>query len=218
MGKDIQTFWALKLQAVRKELEANNFEVFVTETAAEARTLVMETIIPATGAKSIAWGGSMTIQEVGLYEPLKDERFGFEVYDTFDRSKPREEALELRRRALLSDLFVTGTNAVTEEGVLVNLDMVGNRTGAITFGPRTVLIVAGRNKIVADRADAINRIRNYAAPVNATRLGMDTPCTKTSFCEDCSSALRICNSWTITEKSFPRGRIKVVLVNQPLGI
>ncbi len=212
------TFWGLKLETVKKELETNRFEAFVAETEEDARSLVLESIIPALNAGSVAWGGSTTVREVGLYEPLKEERFGLQVNDTYDRSIPREELAERRRRALLADLFITGTNAVTETGVLVNLDMIGNRVAAITFGPRWVIILVGRNKIVPDVDEAMERVRNYAAPANAMKLGMDTPCVKTAVCSDCDSPARICNSWTITEKSFPAGRIKVVLINRDLGL
>ena len=127
--------------------------------------------------------------------------------------------IERRRRALLVDLFLTGTNAVTEQGVLVNLDMVGNRVAPMIFGPRTVVLVIGRNKIVRDLDEAMTRIKDRAAPLNAIRhTALKTPCMKTSFCIDCSSPDRICNAWTIIEKSFPRSRIKVILVNEDLGL
>ncbi|HIJ68795.1 MAG TPA: lactate utilization protein, partial [Deltaproteobacteria bacterium] len=129
-----------------------------------------------------------------------------------------EEMLERRRRSLLVDLFITGTNAVTETGKLVNLDMLGNRVAGITFGPRNVIILAGRNKVVPDIEDAMMRVKNYAAPANAMRLDKKTPCVKTSICEECRSLDRICNTWTITEKSFPKGRIKIVLINEDLGL
>ncbi|MBC8417749.1 MAG: lactate utilization protein, partial [Desulfobacterales bacterium] len=125
---------------------------------------------------------------------------------------------ELRRQALLVDLFITGTNAVTESGQLVNLDMIGNRIGGITFGPKSVVIMAGRNKVVPDLEEAMARIKEYVAPINAARLGMKTPCAKTSYCEECKSPQRICNTWTITEKSFPKGRVKIVLINEDLGL
>jgi hypothetical protein len=125
--------------------------------------------------------------------------------------------LERRRQSLLVDLFITSSNAVTESGQLVNLDMYGNRIGGITFGPKHVIILVGRNKIVGDLKDAIYRVKNYAAPVNAMRLDKKTPCVKTSYCEECKSPDRICNTWTITEKSFPKGRVRVVLINQDLG-
>jgi len=116
------------------------------------------------------------------------------------------------------DLFITGTNAVTRSGELVNLDMIGNRVSGITFGPRNVVVMVGRNKVVEDLEAAIERIKDYAAPVNAMRLNKKTPCAKTGVCEECKSPERICNSWTITQKSFPKGRIKVVLINENLGL
>jgi hypothetical protein len=130
---------------------------------------------------------------------------------------PPDEMIELRRKSLLVDLFITGTNALTETGKLVNLDMIGNRVAAIAFGPKSVVILAGRNKIVPDIEEATFRVKNYAAPVNAMRLDKKTPCAETSFCHDCKSPDRICNSWTIVEKSFPKGRIKVILINEDLG-
>ena len=95
--------------------------------------------------------------------------------------------------------------------------MYGNRIAAITFGPRFVVILAGRNKIVCDLEEAMTRIKNYAAPVNAMRLDKKTPCVKTSYCEECQSPDRICNTWSITEKSFPKGRVKIILINEVLG-
>ncbi len=140
-----------------------------------------------------------------------------DVLDTYDRNMSPEDALERRRQALLTDLFFTGTNAVTETGILVNLDMIGNRIGGLTFGPRHVVVLVGRNKIVPDLEDAMLRIKNYVAPVNAMRLEKKTPCSITGICEECTAPERICNTWTITEKSFPKGRIKVVLINEELG-
>lgn len=217
MSDAIEKFWWMRMSDLKTALEANNFEAFLVNNAEEAKKLVMEEIVPATGAKSISWGGSMTFIDTGLYDALK-YCAGMEVIDTFDKSVPQEEFLERRRRALLTDLFFTGTNAVTETGQLVNLDMIGNRVGAITFGPKHVVIVVGRNKIVTDLEEAMIRIKDYASPANAIRLGMKTPCAKTSFCEECKSASRICNTWTITEKSFPKGRIKVVIINEDMGL
>lgn len=201
---------------VKKALEANNFEAFVAETAPKARQIVEEGILPKIKAKSVSWGGSMTFMATGLYDAMRKDR-KLKVLDVFDKNKPREEVAEMRRRALLVDLFITGTNAVTETGKLVNLDMYGNRVGAITFGPKHVVILVGRNKIVPDVDEAMWRIKDYAAPVNAMRLDKKTPCVKTSCCEDCRSPDRICNTWTITEKSYPKKRIKVVLINRDLG-
>jgi len=217
MSNAIEEYWWTRISDLKVALEANNFEVFLADNAAEAKKLVLEEIIPAMGARSISWGGSMTFVDTGLYDALKNSD-AVEVLDTSDRSIPPEEFLERRRKALLTDLFFTGTNAVTEGGQLVNLDMTGNRVAALAFGPRDVVIVVGRNKIVSDLDEAMYRIKNYAAPANAIRLGMKTPCTKTSYCEECKSATRICNTWTITEKSFPKGRIKIVIINEDMGL
>jgi len=217
MDKPIEHYWQTRLKVVKEALEANHFEVFLADDVGQAKRIVREQILPTTGAKSVSWGGSMTFLATGLYEEIK-KMPGLEILDTFDRSKPPEENMDLRRRSLLVDLFITGTNAVTEGGMLVNLDMIGNRACSINYGPKHVVILVGRNKIVSELDDAMYRIKNYAAPLNAMRLEKKTPCVKTSYCEDCKSPDRICNVWTITEKSFPKGRIRVVLINQDLGL
>ena len=216
MKKPIENYWNLRLNALKGKLEANNFEVFAADNAAAAKNLVLDRILPATAAKTVSWGGSLTFTASGLYEAIRD-RDDLEVLDTFDKKLDDTEKLEVRRRSLLVDLFFTGTNAVTETGKLVNLDMIGNRVAAMTFGPKNVVIMAGRNKIVADIEQAMFRIKDYAAPVNTMRLDKETPCKKTSFCQDCNSPERICNTWTITEKSFPKGRVKIVLINEDMG-
>ena len=217
MDKSVENYWQKRLSDVKKALEDNNFEVFVADNAADASKIVQEEILPKTGAKTVSWGGSMTFIATGLYNSIKDNP-NMEILDTFNKSLSGEEKIELRRRSLLVDLFITGTNAITEMGQLVNLDMIGNRIGGITFGPKHVVILVGRNKIVSDLEDAMYRIMNYVAPANAMRLDMKTPCVKTSRCEECKSPDRICNTWTITEKSFPKGRVKVVLINEDLGL
>ena len=217
MDSPIDKYWQIRLTDVKEMLESNNFEVYLTENAAAAKKLVLEEIIPKTGAKSISWGGSLTFNATGLYDALKKMK-GMKSLDAYDKTITREEALERRRQSLLVDLFITGTNAVTETGMLVNLDMIGNRVAALTFGPKSVIVLAGRNKIVPDLEEAMMRVKNFAAPANVMRLGMKTPCAKTSYCEECKSKDRICNSWAITEKSFPKGRIKIVLINEDLGL
>ncbi|HPQ44599.1 MAG TPA: lactate utilization protein [Syntrophales bacterium] len=217
MSNVIDKYWWTRMSDLKAALEENNFEVFLANNAGEAKKVVMEEIVPSTGAHSISWGGSMTFIDTGLYDALKNCE-DIEIIDTSDRSIPPEEFLDRRRKALLTDLFFTGTNAITESGQLVNLDMMGNRVGAIAFGPKEVVILVGRNKIVSDLNEAMFRIKNYAAPANAIRLGMKTPCATTSFCEECKSTARICNTWTITEKSHPKGRIKIVLINEDMGL
>ena len=216
MEKPIENYWKGRLVGVKDALERNNFEAFLADNAAKAKEIVQKEILVKTGAKSVSWGGSLTFISTGLYDAMKNHP-DLEVLDVFDKGLSDEEKVELRRRALLVDLFITGTNAVTETGKLVNLDMYGNRIAAITFGPKYVVILVGRNKIVPDVEEAMFRIKNYAAPINAMRLDKKTPCVKTSYCEDCRSSDRICNTWTITEKSFPKGRIKVILINEDMG-
>jgi len=216
MDKPIENYWKIRLEDLKKSLEENNFEVFLANNSSEAKEIVLKEILPKTVAKTISWGGSLTFTETGLYDDIKNNP-DLEVLDVYDKNLSDEEKNKLRRRALLVDLFISGTNAVTETGCLVNLDMYGNRIAGITFGPKHVVIFVGRNKIVPDLEDAMFRIKNYAAPVNSMRLDKKTPCARTSYCEDCKSPDRICNVWTITEKSFPKGRIKVVLINEDLG-
>ena len=216
MEKPIQNFWSIRLDSLKDTLEANNFEVHIAENAEAARKKVLE-IIPGIEAKSMSWGGSMTFIQTGLYDELKNYP-GVEILDTFQKGLAPEDMRELRRRSLLVDLFVTGTNAITETGKLVNLDMTGNRVAGITFGPRNVIILVGRNKVVPDLEDAMLRVKNFSSPANAMRLDKKTPCVKTSVCEECRSLDRICNTWTITEKSFPKGRIKIVLINEDMGL
>lgn len=217
MEKPILNYWQLRFENLKEALVSNNFEVFIADNAREAGRLVRDKILPKLAPKTISWGGSMTFVATDLYDMLKAYP-NAEILDTFDKSLSPEESLERRRESLLVDLFITGTNAVTRSGELVNLDMIGNRVSGITFGPRNVVVMVGRNKVVEDLEAAIERIKDYAAPVNAMRLNKKTPCAKTGVCEECKSSERICNSWTITQKSFPKGRIKVVLINENLGL
>ena len=217
MDQPIDMYWKIKLKDTKEQLETNNFDVSIADSMSHAKTLVLEEIIPQLKPQSISWGGSMTFVATGLYKTLKDNK-EMEVVDAIDLSLSKSELMERKRASLLVDLFITGTNAITEDGQLVNLDMIGNRVGAITFGPKHVIILVGRNKIVPEIEDAMARVKDLAAPANAMRLDKKTPCAKTAYCHECSSPDRICNTWTITEKSFPKHRVKIVLINDDLGL
>ena len=217
MENPIDHFWKLKLENVKEALESNNFKVFIADNSSEVTPLVKDNILSSNDIKSMSWGGSMTFVKSGLYEDLKSRK-NFNILDTYDKSLSNDEKTEMRRQALLTDLFITGTNAVTEDGFLVNLDMIGNRIGALTFGPKNVLVLVGRNKVVVDVESAVSRIKEYVAPANAIRLDMKTPCVQTGECADCKSDARICNTWTITEKSFPKKRVKIILINEDMGL
>ena len=157
-------------------------------------------------------------EATGILDFLRDDP-RFELLDGFDPAMPRPERIEIRRRGLLADLFITGVNAVTEQGTLHWLDKVGNRIAPVAFGPRKVVIVAGRNKIVADRAQAEDRIRTIAAPQNVARHpGFRTPCARTGVCSDCNSPDRVCNTRMEMLRCWPAGRVLVVLIDQELGL
>ena len=217
MEKPTQKFWELRLQDCKDALEKNNFEAFIAQTPAEAGQIVINQILPEIDVKRVSYGDSLTLFDSGVLEYFK-KNSKITLIDTFDKKASRQEIIERRRNALLTDLFFSGTNAVVEFGALVNLDMTGNRVGGMVFGPKWVVIMVGRNKIVSDLEQAMHRIKNLAAPANAIRHQQKTPCVKTSYCMDCNSPARICNIWAIHEKSYPKGIIKVILINRDLGL
>ena len=218
MDEFAASFWTKRLEKCADALSANNFSVHIADRLSQAKDIFTQQIFKDINVDSASWGDSMSLKDSGILEFLKSAP-GIDFIDTFEPGITRDQSMERRRRALLVDLFLTGSNAVTEDGCLVNLDMVGNRVGGLTFGPHHVVLVVGRNKIVEDVEAGMERIRRLAAPMNAIRhVGWKTPCVKTSFCMDCKSPQRICNTWTITQKSYPKGRIRVILVNEDLGL
>ena len=196
----------------------------------EALSAVLE-MIPE-GAKVVR-GDSMSVDQVGVIEELT-KRNKNTIVDPFARDTEGhplqnwEERTRMFREAFTSQIFITGTNAVTLDGKLVSVDGLGNRVAATIYGPEKVILVAGVNKIVKDVHEALERIRNFAAPVNAKRHYLkhhrpefgDLPCVRTGKCADCNHEWRICNNTVIIEGSWARakGRINVVLVGEVLGI
>lgn len=217
MKNPLQNYWQLRLEELQETLTGNNFQAFVVSDKEEAEKLIIEKLLAESRVESVAHGGSMTLLATKVLNRI-EEIEGVQLIRLNEPNISNEEKAERRRQGLLVDLYLSGTNAVTENGQLVNLDMIGNRVGAITFGPKKVIILVGRNKIVPDLESAMYRIKDYAAPTNTMRLDMKTPCVKTSTCDDCKSPQRICNYWTITEKSFPKERIAVILINEDLGL
>jgi L-lactate utilization protein LutB len=202
-----------------KNLQSRNFEAYYCGTGEEAAEKALS-LIPEKS--SVAWGGSVTIYETGLVERLyKTDRV---ILDR-DKAKTSEERNDLMRRALLCDTYITSANAISEDGVLVHIDGVGNRVAAIAFGPKSVIIIIGMNKVCKTPADARSRVRNYAAPVNAMRVAQKpllqmpdkTPCTSAGICGDCKSNGCICSYIVETRMCKPPGRIKVILVGESLG-
>lgn len=200
-------------------LRHNHFETFQAANTEEARELFFREILPGLPQlESVSWGDSETMKATGILDELKKNP-ELSIIHSFGEGMSRKQKIYWRRQALLADLFLTGSNALTQKGQLVNLDMIGNRVGGITFGPKNVVLFIGVNKITEDLEGAMHRIRTIAAPRNAMRHeGLRTPCHKTGVCVDCNSPERICNIWTITEKSYPAGRIRIVLIDEELGL
>ena len=206
------------IESTLQALQKNKFHAYSAESPQEANRIFFEKILPTLQVRTYSWGDSMTMRATGVLEDLEKNPDRIPI-TTFDPSYSQTQKTYWRKQALLADLFLTGSNALTQKGQLVNLDMIGNRIGGINFGPENVVIFAGINKIVPDIEAAIHRIRTIAAPKNAARhSGFHTPCIKTGACMDCQSSDRICNSWLITEKSYPKGRISVILIKQELGL
>ena len=198
----------------RKNLLRRGFEVRIAATTEEARQILREEI-RAAAPETICFGDSMTMKATGIVDDLHRDGH-YRLFDGFDPAMPRPQKLEIRRQGLLADLFITGINAVTEDGALLWLDMIGNRIAPIAFGPRKVLLVVGRNKITPTREAAEERIRTIAAPQNIARHpGFRTPCAVTGVCADCYSEDRICNTHLRMERCFPRKRITV---DEDLGL
>ncbi|HCL80034.1 MAG TPA: lactate utilization protein C [Synergistaceae bacterium] len=193
-------------------LKRNRFEAEYCATKEEAAKKLLS-LIPE-GA-SVGFGGSWTVKALGVSETLA--KGGHALYDHGVPGLTNEEKLDLRRKQLTCDVFLSGTNAVTLDGELVNVDGSGNRVAAMIFGPKRVVVVAGANKIVRDLAEAFDRIETKAAPLNNKRLGLKNPCTETGTCMDCQSATRICNVTTIIEKKPGGADFHVLVVGEELG-
>ncbi|MBW1712386.1 MAG: lactate utilization protein [Deltaproteobacteria bacterium] len=196
-----------------EQLVKRRHEASYAPTAAQAQEEVLA-MIPK-GA-SVFRCGTMTLTHMGFWEAVAGLE-GVTLIDPYVPGLSPEEGLALRVKGLSADIMVASSNAVTLDGRLVNLDGMGNRVAAMNFGPKKVILVVGLNKVVADLEAALSRIKNYAAPVNAIRLNLATPCAETGLCTDCRSPGRICNMWSIIEGHMIKDRIHVKLVGQDLG-
>ncbi|RJP64114.1 MAG: lactate utilization protein [Candidatus Abyssobacteria bacterium SURF_17] len=201
-----------EIQKTIEALQANNIECVFVQNKQEALKKALE-MIPV-GA-TVGLGGSVTVEQIGLLAELRSGKYT--VYDQYESGIDMEENMRRRRAGLTAHYFVTGTNAVTMDGQLVNVDGLGNRVAAQAFGPEKVILVAGKNKIVKDVHEAFDRLEKIAAPINAKRVNAATPCADTGVCIDCDSPARICNIYTIIRRMMIPGRITVILVNDSLG-
>ncbi|MBR2081260.1 MAG: lactate utilization protein [Oscillospiraceae bacterium] len=193
-------------------LRRRRFGAQFCATAQEAKEAVLA-LIPE-GA-SVGWGGSETVNALGVKQTLREK--GQPLFDR-DSAPTREAQVEAMYASQLADVFLMSSNAITEDGCLVNVDGLGNRVSALIFGPKKVIVVAGMNKVTADLESAISRVRHYAAPMNAQRFPGESPCRRTGRCADCVSPDCICTNLVVTRLSRVEERIHVILVGEDLGM
>jgi len=197
-----------KLLLAKNSLKANGFNVEIFNSAEEAKKALLKEI---DINESVAFGGSITLDGLGLYEELKSR--GNEVYWHW---KVEDKASE-RMKAATTDVYLTSTNALTLDGKLVNIDGAGNRVASMIFGHKRVYVLVGKNKICKDYEEAIKRIKNVAAPKNAKRLNTNTPCRFTGSCNDCNSPDRICNVEVILHKNPTGSNVNIFIIDEELG-
>ena len=208
MNENITKRNELLAQKVMKDLESRNMTGYYAADKKEALEKALG-LIPE--GSTVTMGGGMSVHEIGLVKALKEGNYNF-----IDRDEMKD-----KRAAMLAaydaDFFLMSANAMTEDGILVNIDGNANRVSALAQGPRKVIVIAGMNKVCDDVDGAMKRARNVAAPINAQRFGLDTPCAKTGSCMNCKSPDTICCQFLITRYSKHPGRIHVILVNDNLG-
>lgn len=205
----------LNEQRILRAIDAlgkNNMNGYLVKDKNELIEKIEE--IVSEGSK-VACGGSMTLFEIGLIDYFRSGRYEF--LDRYKEGLSAEEVVDIYKGAFTSDAYFTSTNAVTLDGELYNVDGNGNRVAAMLYGPEKVIVICGANKIVEDLDEAINRVRQIAAPANAKRLNKDTPCGKIGTCMDCSSNERICNEYTLIRKQGRKDRIHVIFLNEEIG-
>ena len=195
-----------------RNLKSRHFDAYYCDNKELALRKALE-LIPE--GSTVGWGGTMSAQQIGLIDAVKQG--GFRCFDRSAVESP-EEKLEIEKNCLFSDVFLTGANALSLDGQMVNIDGYGNRVAAIIYGPGAVVVIAGMNKVCENLEDAVSRARTVAAPANQQRFQRNTPCTVTGACGDCKSEDCICNQIVITRHCRPAGRIKFVLVGEDLGL
>jgi len=209
----IKEWWVEeKAKKAIEKLVAHEFKALYVKTKEEGVQEVWKHVTPK---QRIGVGGSLTVRGLGILEKLEAE--GHTLYNHWKPGLSKENNLEIRKSEMTSDLFLSSSNAITLNGELVNIDGIGNRVNSINFGPGKVILVVGYNKIVEDVQEAIKRIKNVAAPLNAKRLNIDVPCAKAGKCVDCNSPNRICRVIVIHERKPSLTDILIILVGEELG-
>lgn len=211
MATPKELYYEKRGQVLVKNLESRHFEAYYCATRQEALAKALE-LIPQ-GA-SVGWGGAASAMQIGLMDAVRSGN-----YAAIDRDacKTPEEKEQAARACLGADVFLTGANGLSLDGQMVNIDGNGNRVAAIIYGPKSVLVIAGMNKVEDTLEAAVRRARTVAAPTNQQRFLGKTPCAVTGICADCKSEACICNQIVITRHCRPAGRIKFILVGEELG-
>lgn len=198
-------------KAIIKNLEKRNMTAFYCDSKEACRDKVLEII---GDNKSVSWGGTMSMKQCGIQQALEKNP----TCTLLDRAKhPADKMKEFFKEVAVCDYYIMGTNAITLDGELVNIDGNGNRLASLIFGPEHVIVIAGMNKVSTDIPEALHRVRNIASPPNTVRLNKNTPCAVDGRCHDCMSPDCICNQVVITRRSREKERIIVLLVNDNLG-
>lgn len=216
MGSTEELFTWIHEKKCQKAVESLTKNGFVAQYCPTPQDAFDYIIKEAADAESIGFGGSMSIVDLGIEAHLLG--LGKKVLNAGDHALTLDQRLEIMQSQLSCSLFLSGCNALTLSGELVNIDGVGNRVAAMSFGPSKVIVVAGRNKLVDGTVeDAITRIKNWATPPNAKRLHYDTPCAATGFCGDCDSPDRLCRITTVIDRNPRCSDVRVLVVNADMG-
>ena len=203
----------IRANTIIRNLEKRNMEGVYCATREDA---LKQALSYMEKGSVVSWGGSMSIEEIGLMDAVRNG--DYEIIDR-DKAKDYDERREIFSKIVLSDYFLMSTNAITLDGELINIDGTGNRVGPLCFGPKHVIMIVGMNKVVSSVEDGVARVRNIAAPPNCIRLGLETPCSLTGRCADCYGDTCICSDIVVTRRQSAamRGRIKVILVVENIG-
>lgn len=211
----------MNIEKTMENLRKNNMVPYFAETKEDALKLI-KTLVKE--GETVSVGGSVTLNEIGALDMLRNGDYNF--LDRYKEGLSREEVTEIFRKSFFADSYITSTNALTSEGELYNVDGNANRVAAMLFGPKSVIVVAGKNKIVENLNEAEKRVKTIAAPKNVKRLGMKTYCAEKGacmgfddekLCAGCNSEDRICASYTVMARQRIKDRVKVIIVNEELG-
>jgi len=211
MNNNVKESYKIKSATIIKNLQKRNMEGHYCETKEEANKLLMSFI---KKDDVVSWGGTFSIEEIGAKEALKNN--DIKVIDR-DTAKTPEERTKMMKQALTSDVFLSSTNAITMEGELINIDGAGNRLAAFCYGPDSIIIVAGMNKVVRDVESGMKRVRTDACVPNAIRYNLKTPCAVTGICAECTTNETICSQILVTRYCKQKNRFKIILVGEELG-